>query len=324
MSKSRVSVVVPTRDNLDTLPKALDSIRAQNISEIEIIVADDGSVDGTEEWLAGLMKIEPRLKVIQTGGKGPAHARNKAIAAATSPFIAFLDSDDWWHTGKLKWQVAYLEQNSKIGFSFTDYIHIDPQGKILQTCFEYWKPSYGGRPPQGYEELLHPEAELLACNTAGTSTIVARTDLLQNANGFATDLQSAEDWDLWLRLARVAPVACTSIIGTSYLMRTNSESARREDRLNAMASIIDRYRGHTDPLFCTAVRRADARIHAARADIARMNGDYWKAVRGELHALMLAPNMRDARAFASHAVHGVRRLVDFVKDRQVSDKNRAA
>ncbi len=324
MSKSRVSVIVPTRDNLDTLPKALDSIRTQNISEIDIIVADDGSNDGTAEWLAGLMKTEPRLKVIQTGGKGPANARNKAIEAVNSPLIAFLDSDDWWHAGKLKWQVAYLEQHSDIGFSFTDYVHVDVQGKILETCFEYWKPSYGGRPPQGYEELLHPESELLACNTAGTSTIVARTSLLQNANGFATDLQSAEDWDLWLRIARVAPVACTSIIGTSYLMRPNSESARREDRLDAMTSIIDRYRGHTDPLFRAAVRRADAGVYAARADIARLNEDYWGAVRGELHALMLAPNMRDARAFASHAVNGVRKMIDSVKDKHMVDKKKAA
>ena len=323
-AESRVSVVVPTRNNLDTLPKALDSIRTQNISEIDIIVVDDGSTDGTAEWLQGLMKTEPRLRVINTGGKGPANARNKAIEAANSPLIAFLDSDDWWHAGKLKWQVDYLEKHAEIGFSFTDYVHIDMQGKTLQTCFEYWKPSYSGRAPQGYEELKNAEAELLACNTAGTSTIVARKNLLQNANGFATNLQSAEDWDLWLRLAHVAPVACTSIVGTSYLMRPNSESARRNDRLDAMTLIIDRYRGSFDPLLRAAMRRADAMVYAARADIARLNGDYWSAVKAELNALMMAPSMRDARACASHAVHGLRKMVDFRQDKQIHDRKSAA
>jgi glycosyltransferase involved in cell wall biosynthesis len=324
MSNTRVSVVVPTRDNLDLLPKALKSILSQNISEIEIIIADDGSSDGTDAWLDAQMKLEPRLKIINTGGNGPANARNMAISEAKSPLIAFLDADDWWHTGKLKWQVAYLEKHPEIGFSFTDYMHVDEQGKLLGTCFDYWRPSYGGRPPQGYDELINPEAELLSCNTAGTSTIVARKDLLQNANGFATDLQSAEDWDLWLRLAHVAPVACTSIIGTSYLMRPNSESARREDRLAAMVSIIDRYRLHTDPIFRTAVRRADARIYAARADILRLKGHYWSAVAAELHAFMNAPNVHDARAAAADAAHGMRQLMNIIRDKPpIGDKKAA-
>ncbi len=324
MFESRVSVVVPTRDNLDLLPKALKSIQEQNISEVEIIIADDGSTDGTDAWLSAQLKLEPRLRVIQTGGKGPANARNQAISVAKSPLIAFLDADDWWHTGKLKLQVAYLEKHPEIGFSFTDYLHIDPTGKYYPTCFEYWQPIYAGRPPQGYDELLNPEAELLGCNTAGTSTIVARKDLLQNANGFATDLQSAEDWDLWLRLAHMAPVACTSIIGTTYLMRPNSETARREDRLAAMSAIIDRYRYHVDPIFRAAVRRADACLYTARADIARLKGNYWSAVAAELHALMNAPNMRDARAAASDTVHGLRKLVDMMKDKpSIGDKKAA-
>ena len=321
MSKSRVTVIMPTRDNLDTLPKAVDSIRAQNISDIEIIVVDDGSQDGTAEWLADFMVIEPRLRIINTDGKGPSYARNRAIETVNSPLIAFLDSDDWWHAGKLKLQVAYLEQHPEIGFSFTDYVHIDMQGNTLETCFEYWKPIFSGRPPLGYDVLDHAEAELLACNTVGTSTIVARTDLLQKANGFITNLHSAEDWDLWLRLAHMAPVAFTSIVGTSYLMRTNSVTARRDVRLNAIKSIIEGYRGYVDPLLQAAMRRADARVYAAHADIARLNGEYWAAVKAELHALMMAPSMRDARACASHAVHGLKNLVDFTRDKQVEDKN---
>ncbi len=322
--KTRVSIVVPTRDNLDLLPKAYDSIKAQNIADIEIIIADDGSVDGTAQWLEAQMALEPRLRVLQTGGKGPANARNQAIAVATAPLIAFLDANDWWHTGKLKLQLGFMEQNPAVGFSFTDYLHIDETGKHYPTCFEYWQPVYGNRPPQGYDILPHAEAELLGCNTAGTSTIIARTNVLQQANGFATHLRSAEDWDLWLRLANIAPVACTSIIGTTYLMRKNSETSRHQDRLDATLNIIDSYRSSHDPLLKAAVRKAEAKLYAARADIARLKGDYWSAVAAELHAIINAPSMRDVRAAASDAVHGVRDLIGRLGNKQgVMDKKAA-
>ena len=306
MTKSRVSVVIPTRDNLSDLPKALASVQAQRIDALEIIVADDGSSDGTFEFLDAVKKTEPRLRIIETGGKGPANARNNAMGMARSPLIAFLDSDDIWYPGKLKRQLAYLEGRPDVGFSFTDYLHVDPEGNSHGTCFEYWHPIYGNRPPQGYDVIENAEADILSCNVVGTSTVVARAERIEAIGGFSTALRSSEDWDLWLRLARNAPVACTSIVTTSYLMRPGSESMRRLDRLTAMAEIIDGYRSREEPLIRTAIRKAESRIHAGRADIARMEGRYWNAVTGELMALVKAPTVRKARAAASDVVKGMR------------------
>ena len=306
MKPCRLSVVIPTRNNLDVLPKALQSVQDQRFAELEIIVADDGSVDGTGEWLSRFRKEEKRLRIIETGGKGPANARNQAISVARAPLIAFLDADDWWYPGKIRRQASYLEQNPSVGFSFTDYLHIDPEGRTYGTCFEYWKPAYGGRPPQGYDIVANVETELLGCNAAGTSTIMVRRDQLEAVNGFSTSLPSAEDWDLWLRLAAVAPVACTSIVTTSYLMRPGSESMRRRDRLAAMTTIIDRYRARPEPEMKAAVRLADSRVRAGWADIARIEGRYWSAVTGELLALVSAPSVRKAKAAASDVVKGMR------------------
>ena len=302
----RLSVVIPTRDNIDVLPKALKSVQDQRFADLEIIVADDGSVDGTNAWLTKFRQDERRLRIIETGGKGPANARNQAISIARAPLIAFLDADDWWNPGKVRRQVSYLEQNKTVGFSFTDYLALDPEGRTYGTCFEYWKPAYGARPPQGYDLIADGETELLSCNAAGTSTVMARRDRLEAAGGFSTSLPSAEDWDLWLRLAAVAPVACTSIVTTCYLMRPGSESMRRLDRLAAMATIIDRYRTRPEPEMRVAVRLADSRVHAGRADIARGEGRYWSAVSGELMALVSAPTVRKAKTAASDVVKGVR------------------
>lgn len=308
MSACRVSVVIPTRNNLEYLPKALKSVQDQRFSELEIIVADDGSIDGTDAFLTEFRRQDARLRIIETGGKGPANARNQAISIARSPYIAFLDADDWWLPGKLKRQMAYLEQNPTIGFSFSDYLHIDPCGKTYGTCFEYWKPAYGARPPQGYDLIADAEADLLGCNAAGTSTIVARLDLLQTADGFSTSLPSAEDWDLWLRLAALAPAATTSIVTTCYLMRPGSESMRRDERLAAMRTIIERYRDRPEPRMRSAVRLADARVRVGRADIARHEGRYWHAVTDEIMALVAAPTVRKARSAASNVVKGVRNV----------------
>jgi len=297
--RPRISVIVPTRDNLDVLPKALRSVADQRLDDLEIIVADDGSKDGTSEFLAELGRQEPRLRVIETGGQGPAHARNEAIAASRAPFLAFLDSDDWWNRGKLKRQLAHMEQTPEIGFTFTDYLAIDPEGRTYGTCFEYWKPPHGERPPQRYELIPDAEAELLARNTVGTSTVVARRDLMERIGGFLTELPSAEDWDCWLRLAAIAPVAATSIVTTCYLMRPGSETSRRGARLAAMSTIIARYAVRPEPAIRAAARRAGALLQAGRADIARLDGRYFRAAASELRAFASAPSARRARTVAS-------------------------
>lgn len=303
----RVSVVIPTRNNLDVLPKALRSVADQRFPELEVIVADDGSTDGTSEFLADLMEQDGSLRVVETGGCGPAAARNRAVSLARAPLVAFLDSDDWWNPGKLKRQVAFLERHPSIGFSFTDYLALDPEGRSHGTCFEYWKPPHGARPPHGYEVIPDPVAELLGRNTAGTSTIVVRRSFFEAIGGFSTDLPSAEDWDCWLRLAETTPVAATSIVTTCYLMRPNSETTRRQARLDAMATIIARYADRPEPTVRAAARRARALMAAGRADVARLDSRHFRAAAQELRAFSSAPSLRGARTAAADVLKGFRR-----------------
>src|SRR5437016_5735478 len=102
-----VSVVLPTRDRLDLLPRALASVLDQSVVDLECIVVDDGSSDGTAAWLAD--HADTRLHVLHTaGGRGPAGARNDGISVARGRYVAFQDSDDEWLPGKLKKQLAAL------------------------------------------------------------------------------------------------------------------------------------------------------------------------------------------------------------------------
>ena len=294
-ARLRVSVIIPTRNNLDVLPKALDSVWSQPVAGMEVIVADDGSTDGTSSWLADLSAREPRLRVLETGGIGPAGARNAALAAARAPLAAFLDSDDWWHAGKLARQLVWHERWPGVVLSFTDYLHVDPDGGSHGTCFDFWRPTYRHAVPHSYGLVVEAEADLLGTNVVGTSTVMASIRHILDAGAFSTALPSAEDWDLWLRLAAVGPIGCSSIVTTSYLMRPGSETRRREARIGAMEAIIGRYRDRADPSFRAAVRLADARVSQARAELARDQGDVWRALRFELAAMVAAPSMRNAR-----------------------------
>jgi len=89
----RCSVILPTYNRLRTLPRAVESVLAQDMPEFELIIVDDASTDGTRAWLAGLR--DPRIRTARLDHNGgPSAARNAGIAMALAPALAFLDSDD--------------------------------------------------------------------------------------------------------------------------------------------------------------------------------------------------------------------------------------
>lgn len=304
-SEARVSVIMPNRNNLDTLPAAIESIALQQVDGVEILVIDDGSTDGSREWLEAARQNHPGLRVLTTPSVGPAAARNLGISEASAPIIAFLDSDDLWLRGKLRVQLEHLERNPSVGMSFTDYRHVGPGGDDRGTCFDYWRPAFRTQPPTHFFALDEAEALLLGHNLVGTSTVAVRKALLQNANGFATELPSAEDWDLWLRLAAMAPVAASTMVMTTYLMRPGSLTSRLHDRLAAIEDIAARYRHRGEKAIRQALRRVDARLARARAEIARRDARYLTAAMAELKACSAVPTRPALRAAAADLARGL-------------------
>ncbi len=299
MGRPACSIVIPTRDCLNYLPTTFDTIDLQHRNDLEVVLVDDGSSDGTAAWARARANKGFALQVLETGGIGPGRARNAGVDAARGKLIAFLDADDLWWPAKLDRQIAYHEAHPETGFSFTDYIHVTPDGRTLGTCFEYWRCGWTSRPSGDYFALDNAEAKLLATNLVGTSTVVADRALLQRLGGFSPACKSAEDWDLWLRLAAAAPVACSSAVTMSYLMRPGSETANRGGRLAAMRDIVARYAASADAELQRARKEAGARIDVAEAEIARASGAPATAAAAHLRALVAAPSLRTARALAA-------------------------
>lgn len=182
-----VSVVIPTYQRAELLDEAVRSVLAQTHRELEVLVEDDGSTDGSGERLARL--DDPRISYRCAPNVGrPGPVRNRGIARAGGPLVAFLDSDDVWEPAKLERQVAALEAHPEL---------------VAVSCDASWLPRRGKTVLQLGADLRPSFAELLAENVVLTSGALVRREALVAVGAFDEDPSvQVEDFDLWLRLLR--------------------------------------------------------------------------------------------------------------------------
>ena len=129
--KYLVSVVMPVYNARKFVFDAIDSILNQTYAELELIIVDDASVDGTIDLINDHYKDEKRIVIEKNEvNQGPAISRNKGIALACGRFIAFCDSDDLWHSDKLSVQMAVMQESSA-AICYSDYDVIDHAGIVI-------------------------------------------------------------------------------------------------------------------------------------------------------------------------------------------------
>jgi glycosyltransferase involved in cell wall biosynthesis len=187
VSAARTTVIVPTHDRATLLPQTLASLRGQVGEQPEIVVVDDGSqVPASVPDGVRLVRLE--------SSRGAATARNVALGLVQTPWVAFCDDDDLWAPTKLADQHAALQREPDAAWSYTAAVEVDEHLGVL-----------GG---QRALDSGWIEQRMLQDNkvSGGGSTVLARTDLVREAGGFAPDVLAAEDWDLWVRLARRSAV----------------------------------------------------------------------------------------------------------------------
>jgi glycosyltransferase involved in cell wall biosynthesis len=219
-----ITVVIPTRDRFSLLVSAgLPSALAQEDVDLDVIVVDDGSTDGTPDRVTALR--EDRVRVIRTAGpRGVAAARNAGIRAAEAPWIAFLDDDDRWSPRKLATQLG-AARDARASFAYAGVVVLSEVGtatEIMQA------PAAEGL----RSRLLRQN-----CMPAGSSNVIAETALVRDLGGFDEHLSYLADWDLWINLALSAqPAACAEVL-VAYVrhagrMRLGGREAMAElDRL---------------------------------------------------------------------------------------------
>jgi glycosyltransferase involved in cell wall biosynthesis len=209
-----VTVVVPTRNRwpLASLT-ALPSVLGQEDVVLELVVVDDGSSDETPARLADLAARDSRVHVLRNDtSQGVAAARNRGIAAASAPWIAFLDDDDVWSPRKLAAQLEAAERDGAT-WVFSGAIAMTSAGEPL---YEYYFPD-----PAIVREQLRRSAVV----PAGASNVMSRTSLLRDLGGFDEHLSMLADWDMWIRLSEAGTPAVVREVHVAVLHHSSSGHA---------------------------------------------------------------------------------------------------
>jgi len=250
----QVSIILPTYNRLAYLKEAVDSVRAQTCASWELIVVDDGSRDNSLAWLESL--DDSRIISVprpHTGHKS--QVRNAGLSRARADWIAFIDSDDRWTPRKLERQLAFHAANPSVRWSYTGRAFIDADGEHLpDSRFKPWKAHSG---------WILRQVISLEANIALPSVMVARA-LLRDVGGFNEAWQSAEDYELWLRLAEV----CECGLVDEHLLEVRkhrSATFQRPDVSLGFAAMFESFaKRSTDPAL-RATARTRAAYHAVDA-----------------------------------------------------------
>ena len=180
-----VSVLIPTYNPGRFIDLAIESALHQSLSDIEVVVVDDGSTDGTAQKLA---VFGSNLRLIEQPQRGVSAARNRGARAACGRYLAFLDSDDLWFPEKLAIQTAFMEDHAEIEICLSEEIWIRRGLRV--------NPKAKHRKPSG--DIFLRSLEL--CLVSPSAVMMTR-ELFNRSGGFDESLPVCEDYDLWLRIA---------------------------------------------------------------------------------------------------------------------------
>lgn len=238
-----ISVVVPAYGVAHLLPEALASLQAQDFSDWEAVVVDDGAPDDVAGAVAHFAD-DPRIRLLQTDNGGLAVARNRAIAAARAPLIALLDGDDLFEPDYLSTMIAAISADPRIGFVTCDAIN------------------FGLREREGHLFSRHsPQAEPITLDRVLARQFnvyvgsVIRRGALDSVGGFDGGLRSVEDLDLWIRLLETGAKG-------AYVPRPLARYRRRSDSLSSNKKNLLRW---TMRVYENAISRLEDRPEAATA-----------------------------------------------------------
>lgn len=218
-----VSVVIPVRDGLPYIREALASVFAQSYSDFEVIVVNDGSTDGTAEYLASV--DDARLKVIHCDRKGVSAALNAGLAVAAAPLVARMDADDVMLPERLEIQHRYMFEHPEVTVCGSGIEEIDADGNTLRfTRYPVEDAQIRFGLLRGFA-FAHP-------------AVMYRRDAVLAVGGYRIEFSAAQDQHLWWSLARFGILANIPDVLLRYRNWNNSISGSRGDEQRQIARDI--------------------------------------------------------------------------------------
>jgi glycosyltransferase involved in cell wall biosynthesis len=183
-----VSVVIPAYNSARTVGATITSVLAQTMTDVEVLVVDDGSTDGTGEAARGIH--DSRVRVLQQENGGVAAARNAGIHAASGEYVGLLDADDLWLPHKLERQLAVLRERPDVHAVHSGTAWVDDDLRILRV------------------RCCQPSSDVLLDTLMfrnmphNMGTMLVERAMFTEMGMFDTSLTILEEWDMHIKCAR--------------------------------------------------------------------------------------------------------------------------
>jgi glycosyltransferase involved in cell wall biosynthesis len=227
INSSLVSVVIPMFNAEKYVGEAIESILAQTYKNIEIIVVDDGSTDGSK---AIVDKYKVKLKYFYQANSGTcSNPRNRGVEYSSGEYITFFDADDIMLPRKIEKQVEFLNNNPRLNIVLTDYLNFNPLGDYETTHFAACKKLYKlleGCPDDGgiIMEPITARKILALENFSSANSPMFRKELFKKHGFFDETLRASEDYELIYRLAMNNGVGIMKMVGFKRRMHESNMS----------------------------------------------------------------------------------------------------
>jgi len=221
-----VSIITPSYKSKRFISDTINSLVAQTITDFEVLIVDDASPDGSADYIESIIP-DNRFNLIRLKHNvGAAEARNVALNKAKGRFVAFLDSDDIWHSNKLDKQLAFMNENN-VAFSFTAYEVIDENGGVVKNKINV--PSNINR------------SEYLGNTIIGCLTVIIDRDKLSKELKMP-NLRSSHDMALWADVLEDVYEAhgLNEVLASYRLVGTSNTS----NKFRAAKEVWSVYRGY--------------------------------------------------------------------------------
>jgi glycosyltransferase involved in cell wall biosynthesis len=255
-----ISVIIPVYNRLEYLSAALKSALSQLDSGVQVLVVDDGSAVDVRGSLIGYGK---RVELHRVRNGGPAAARNHGIRHAKGEYVLFLDDDDYLEAGALQSLLNAAREAGNAPWVVGKYHYVDRLGQ--PTGIKH-KVSYGSG--DVYSRMIHNNLVGAPC------TVLVRKDVLEQAGGFdeSRELQTCEDYDLWLKLAQAHPVVAIPTIVANYRVHGANATRDRAKALEVKLRTLQKHKRHAREEFAPEFARSIAMTHAQLGDVLYVSG----------------------------------------------------
>ena len=223
-----ITVVLPSYNSMRYIAETMETVLNQTYQDFEVLVVNDGSTDGTPNWVDQLSQREPKVRMVSQANQGLAGARCTGVINARGKYIAFIDDDDLWEPTKLEKQVNSLESNPQAGLCYTWTALADSNGKATGRVI--------ASNAEGNVWQQMTEMNIVCCG----STPMIRRSCFDEVGLFDHQISPSDDWDMWWRIAAKYEFTVIKEPLIRYRQHPNNSSKKCDHMLATSRILIER------------------------------------------------------------------------------------